>query len=110
MNATTGCLTFQSVYCDSREHTQSFRLYLLAATVLIFALCGRIWISVASTRVGYELAQVRKEIRAVDSERRELELQRSVLLKRTTLEQLATERLGLTRSKTDQIYQIQGRD
>ena len=53
--------------------------HVLTATALLLALSFRIWVKVEKTDLGYELARERNSTIALDMERRELELQLSVV-------------------------------
>lgn len=57
----------------------SWGAHVLAALALLLALTFRIWIKVEKTDLGYELARERNSTIQLDMDRRELELQLSVV-------------------------------
>lgn len=89
------CLDYQSVYTRRREIKISMRLQLVAGLLLLAVLCCKVWVKVASTDVGYQLARLRQQAVSLDMERRELELQLSVLLRTDNLARMARDRLHL---------------
>jgi len=82
------------------------KIQLAAALLLIVALSVKIWIRAEATHVGYELASARKEAVDLDMNRRELELNRSVLLRPDSLRQEASKRLGLMKFNPEQAAKI----
>ncbi len=100
------CLQYQSVYVRRDATVVSKRLQLLAAVVLLVVLAARVWMKLESTDVGYQLARERQRTVALDMERRELELQLSVLLRPDALAKAARERSGLLEHKADQTIKI----
>jgi hypothetical protein len=101
------CLEYQAVYYSKRESLVSMRTQIIAALLLLAALCCKVWIKVESTNLGYDLAKERQKTIAMDMERRELELQLSVLLRADTLGRLAHTRLGLDPLNVKQARKIQ---
>ena len=97
MNTTrsTFCLDYQSVYCDKQENVGSWSLTLAAALLLLLALTFKIWVGIRITALGYELAEERNATIAYDMERRDYELQLSILQRPDNLERRAREVLGL---------------
>lgn len=89
------CLNYQSVYCRRESIVISVRMQIFAASILLIALVAKVWIKIESTDIGYQLAKERQMRIAYDMERRELELQRSVLLRTDNLTEAARDRLGL---------------
>lgn len=57
----------------------SWGAHVLAASALLLALAFRIWVKVEKTDLGYELARERNSTIQLDMDRRELELQLSVV-------------------------------
>jgi hypothetical protein len=53
--------------------------------VLLIVLAARVWVKLEATDVGYQLARERNKTIELDMQRRELELQRSVLLRPDSL-------------------------
>lgn len=89
------CLEYQAVYCNRRDKVVSLRMQIAAAVFLFAVLCCRVWIKIESVDLGYQLAKQRQRTIALDMQRRELELQLSVLLKADNLARSAERRLGL---------------
>jgi len=85
------CLDFQSVYCQKQEKLSSWSWTLAASIVLLLALAFKVWVGISITAVGYELARERERAVSGDMERREYELQLSVLLRPDNLEKRARE-------------------
>jgi hypothetical protein len=102
-------LDYQAVYCDRRTVAVSLKLQLIAAVLLLGALCWRVWIKVESTDLGYQLARERQETMSLDMQRRELELQLSVLLRPDSLFRTAHEKLGLERLNSDHARKLGGK-
>lgn len=89
------CLEYQSVYCRRDKIVISVRMQIAAAVLLLCALVGKVWIKIETTDLGYQLAKERALNLSYDMERREYELQRSVLLRTDNLSLVAKQKLGL---------------
>ncbi len=81
-------------------------LSLAAALLLLLALSFKIWIGIRITSLGYELAEENGRAVAYDMERRDYELQRSILLRPDNLERRAREALGLRKLDPKQARKI----
>lgn len=79
------CLQYQSVYVKRESTVVSVRTQVFAAAVLLIVLAARVWTKLEATYLGYQFAQERSKTVELDMERRELELQRSVLLRPDSL-------------------------
>lgn len=79
------CLQYQSVYVKREAAVVSLRVQVVAAMALLLVLGARVWMKLEVTDVGYQLARERSRTVELDMERRELELQRSVLLRPDSL-------------------------
>jgi hypothetical protein len=79
------CLQYQSVYVKREAAVVSLRVQVAAAVALLVVLGARVWVKLEATDVGYQLARERARTVELDMERRELELQRSVLLRPDSL-------------------------
>jgi hypothetical protein len=79
------CLQYQSVYVKREAAVVSLRVQVAAAVALLVVLGARVWVKLEATDVGYQLARERTRTVELDMERRELELQRSVLLRPDSL-------------------------
>ena len=88
------CLDYQLVYLSKQETFHSWSLFLVASLFLLLALGFKIWIGQNITSLGYQLAQEREMAVDYDMQRRELELQLSVLSRPDNIAQRAQEVLG----------------
>lgn len=100
------CLEYQSVYCDRRRSALNVRLHLVALFFLFASLAIRVWVKIETTQTGYLVARERERAMTLDMERRELELQHSVLLRTDSVRQMAKERLGLGAAESGQVKKI----
>ena len=89
------CLDYQLVHAPRSSVVVSFRMQVLAVLILTIALAGKLWTKIEATSLGYELARLQSEMIDLDMQRRELLLQRSVLLRPNTLASRAQSVLGL---------------
>jgi hypothetical protein len=102
------CLEYQAVYSKEHAFTLPLRLQLIAACVLLVLLGARVCIKLESTSLGYKLAHERQVAIDLDMQRRELELQRAVLLRPDNLAKNAGLKLGLKPAVPQQIYRLVG--
>jgi hypothetical protein len=79
------CLQYQSVYVKREAAVVSLRVQVAIALALLVVLGARVWVKLEVTDVGYQLARERSKTIELDMQRRELELQRSVLLRPDSL-------------------------
>ncbi len=86
--------------------SSSTRLHLIAAFVLLAALSFKVWMKVETIELGYKLAKQRELVVQYDMERRDLELQLSLLTRPDNLQALAAERLSLRPANMDQLVRI----
>lgn len=100
------CLDYQYVYYPRERIALKWSVSLFSAFFLLAALSFHVWIKIESTNTGYDLARERKKTVQYDAEKRDLELQLSLLKRNDSLERAATSRLGLRRVKSDQIRKI----
>jgi hypothetical protein len=91
------CLDYQSVYCPRQSVVSSWTFTLIASVILLAALSFRVWIKIESTEVGYLLAAEQQRAVEYDMERRDYELQLSLLLRPDNLIPVAKEKLALER-------------
>ncbi len=89
-------LDYQTVYYKKKRRVIPLSVHIGAALLLFFALAVKVWITIECTKQGYKLSKVRSEAVALDMERRELELHKSVLLKPSNLIMRSKTKLGLT--------------
>ena len=85
------CLQYQSVYVRREAKAISTRTQVLVGMAILMVLGARVWARLEATDLGYQLAQARQQTVELDMERRELELQRSVLLRPDSLARSARE-------------------
>jgi hypothetical protein len=75
--------------------------------MVLLALLGvKVWAKLEATDLGYSLARERQKTVALDMERRELELQRSVLMRPDSLSRSAREKVGLDENSLGQTLKI----
>ena len=101
------CLDYQTIYYRRQPAFISVRWQILACLLLLTALAGKVWIRIESTDYGYRLAKERQRTVALDMERRELELQLSVLLRPDNLAAQAKKRLGLVALNPKQTWKVE---
>ena len=99
-------LDYQLVYNRRGSVVVSVHWQIAAIILLIISLGLRIWLKIENTDLGYELARERQATVSLDMERRELDLQLSVLLRPDSLQREATTRLGLGLLKPGQAKKI----
>jgi hypothetical protein len=100
------CLEYQAVYYDQARIRRAWWATLCASLLLLFMLGLKVWIKIESTSVGYDLAAQRARAVQIDMQRRELELQLSVLMRSDELGRRAHERLGLGALDSKQARKI----
>ncbi len=100
------CLQYQSVYVKREATAVSAKLQILAAVALLGVLAVRVWSKLEATDLGYQLARERQLAVSLDMEKRELDLQRSILVRPDSLSKAARERVGLTDHKPNQTIRI----
>ena len=89
------CLDYQSVYARRDVLVISVRTQVLLALCIVCLLGFKIWMKIEATDTGYRLSKERTRTVELDLARRELELERSVMLRSDHLEVAARKRLGL---------------
>ncbi|MCB0317274.1 MAG: hypothetical protein KDD56_00855 [Bdellovibrionales bacterium] len=100
------CLDYRSVQTTKSRVVVSVRLQLMIIFFLLVILAAKVWIQLKCTNLGYQLAEQREETYSLDMEKRELELQLSVLLRTDNLEKQAISRLGLQALKPEQARRL----
>lgn len=100
------CLQYQSVYVKREAMRVSGKLQLVGAVVLLALLGMKVWAKLEATDLGYSLARERQKTVALDMERRELELQRSVLMRPDTLSKTARDKVGLAEHSLEQTVKV----
>ncbi|NMC61939.1 MAG: hypothetical protein GYA55_02095 [SAR324 cluster bacterium] len=100
-------LDYQLVYNRKGSLVVPIYWQIAAALLLLVSLSLRIWVKIETTDAGYKLARERETTIALDMERRELELQLSVLMRPDNLAQEAQKRLGLGALKPGQARKVE---
>lgn len=100
------CLQYQSVYVKREASRVSGKVQLVGAVVLLAVLGIKVWAKLEATDLGYNLARERQKTVALDMERRELELQRSVLMRPDTLSRSARDKVGLSEHSLEQTLKV----
>ncbi len=90
------CLQYQSVYVRREAKAVSAKVQVLAGIAILAVFGARVWAKLEATDLGYQLGQARQLTVDLDMERRELELQRSVLLRPDSLARSGREMAGLS--------------
>jgi cell division protein FtsL len=99
-------LKMQALTVSGRDWLKHMRLYVLAISVFLLLLGFRIALRVEGYILGYRLADARQVTVELDMERRDLELQLSVLSRPDRLRRLAHDRLGLQDAQPHQVYYL----
>ncbi len=94
------------VFEPERRSNAHLRWQVLTVGLLLATLVARIWVKIEVTQVGYELAEEQSVAVALDIERRELELQRSILMKPDALTARASKQLGLQLGSPAELYRV----
>ncbi|MCO6430905.1 MAG: hypothetical protein J5J00_08590 [Deltaproteobacteria bacterium] len=89
------CLDYQKVYSKRRSLVVSVRVQIIAALVLLVCLAFKVWLRIECTSLGYQIAKERQLTMDLDMQRRELELQISVVKRADNLADKAAVQLGL---------------
>lgn len=100
------CLDYQAVQLRRGTLPSPVRVNFVVGLLLVIALCTKVHVKLTTTDLGYDLARERQRTVALDMERRELELQRSVLLRSDTLARRAEQVLGLRALNGSQARRI----
>ena len=100
------CLQYQSVYVKREAARVSGKVQLFGAVILLALLGVKVWAKLEATDLGYSLARERQKMVGVDMERRELELQRSVLMRPDSLAKSAREKVGLSEHSLGQTLKV----
>jgi hypothetical protein len=100
------CLQYQSVYVKREAAVVSLRVQVVTALALLLVLGARVWVKLQATDTGYQLARERSKTVELDMERRELELQRSILLRPDSLNSSARKMAGLEEHRAERTIRI----
>lgn len=102
------CLDYQSLYFQKKTTSVSTPLQIGAAILLLSILAFKVWVKIEITDIGYNLAVEREQTVALDMDRRDLELQRSLLLRADSLAIEAKGRLGMQNLNAQQVRTLKG--
>jgi len=100
------CLRYQAVYVRRERDAVSKKAHLVLASLLLVVLSARVWMKLEATDLGYQFARERQKTVALDMERREMELQLSVLNRPDALAKTAVEHLHLSERRSDQVIRV----
>ena len=100
------CLQYQSVYVKRGQAVVSIRVQVAAAVALLLVLGMRVWVKLEATDIGYQVAQQRGRTVSLDMERRELELERAILLRPYTLSSAARRMGGLHDMNSERTLRV----
>lgn len=100
------CLEYQRVASATRSEGLPLRVQISVVVLLALALAAKIWVKHECTDLGYRLADEKERTVALDLQRRELELQRSVLTRRESLERAANQRLKMSVPHPQQVIYV----
>ena len=89
------CLEYQAIYQGRTRALRNWYCLIGACTILFLALAIKVAVKIQITNSGYSLAQAEQQALLLDTERRDLELQLSVLKRKDTLGKSAKDRLNL---------------
>lgn len=103
-------LDAQAIYVRRKPLHVSLRLQAFVAALLLVTLAAKVWIKVEITDVGYQIGHEQDRAVALDMERRELELERSVLLRPDVLSRAAKSRLGMQPMNPSQVLSLGASD
>lgn len=98
------CVGYQNIYYPRVSTYSTLKLQIILAAVLLALLGGKVWVKLSCTDLGYELARERDRTMRLDMERRELELQRSVIMRPDLLAKRAQSTLGLRMANNNQVF------
>ena len=89
------CLDYQTVYSRRDTIVISVKMQIILASMVLALLGLKVWMKLEITELGYQTAKQRQETMELDLRRRELEMERSVILRHDNLQAAAAKRLGL---------------
>lgn len=89
------CLEYQAIYRHRGQSIRNWYCLMGACLILFLAVAVKVAIKIQITNLGYSLAQEEQRALLLDSERRDLALQLSILTRKDRLESMARERLEL---------------
>ncbi len=100
------CLSYQSVYCDRYSSASSVRCRVGALILLLAVFAFKVMIKVQETDLGYALSQERERATELTLDKRELQLQLSVVTRPDLIREEAREQLGLEDLRPEQARRV----
>ena len=96
---------------DRRRLVQTMRRWLVRRTIalgiVLVALCMvQVWLRLQVTDVGYQISAARQMQERLEQQRRELEVELTMLSDRTHVGGLATRRLGMREPEKGQVVEL----
>lgn len=96
---------------DRRRLLQTMRRWLVRRTIalglVLVVLClGQVWLRLQVTAVGYQLSAARQMQERLEQQRRELEVELTMLSDRAHLARLAAKRLGMAAPHKGQVVEL----
>lgn len=90
------CLDYQAVYVRKGAAALPKKFHVAAASLLLLSLAVKVWVKLETTDAGYSLARERQRTVDLDMQKRELDLQLSILKRPDMLANAARAKLGLS--------------
>jgi len=108
-NGKTGVRVNNSRLKTRRFYVTRRQVFLIICMLFLFmgSSIGYVWSNFQSTRIGYDLSQLKKEEMKLEEENQRLRLELAILKSPQKLETQAGERLGLRQPTPEQIIVLQ---
>jgi cell division protein FtsL len=98
--------SYQEIYLDRLVAVRPWSCTVILSFVLFAVLVFKVWVHMQARDLGYELAEARAISRDLDMQRREFELQRSVLVRPDYLASAAQNQLGMAALTSDRVRRV----
>jgi len=108
-NGKTGVRVNNSRLKTRRLYVTRRQVFLIICMLFLFmgSSIGYVWSNFQSTRIGYDLSQLKREEMKLEEENQRLRLELAILKSPQRLETQASERLGLRQPTPEQIIVLQ---
>ena len=108
-NGKTGVRVNNSRLKTRRFYVTRRQVFLIICMLFLFmgSSIGYVWSNFQSTRIGYDLSQLKREEMKLEEENQRLRLELAILKSPQRLETQASERLGLRQPTPEQIIVLQ---
>lgn len=108
-NGKTGVRVNNSRLKTRRFYVTRKQVFLIICMLFLFmgSSIGYVWSNFQSTRIGYDLSQLKREEMKLEEENQRLRLELAILKSPQRLETQASERLGLRQPTPEQIIVLQ---